>query len=108
MKNPFKKNAHKVLIAGAIIGTAVAGTIAYLFLTETGTSVRKELAGHISRIADAISGRKVTAEEAPVDDYLHHEKPKRPKSDKATLKEHAEAIAHHPHEEKVNEAEGQE
>ena len=80
-----------------LIGTAIAGAVAYLFLTETGAKVREELTGHINRITDAISGKEAEPEEKPADDYLHHDKPKRPKSDVSSLKEHAEAIAHPVH-----------
>ena len=64
MKNPFEKNDHKVLIGGIILGTALAGTAAYLFLTETGASVRQELVGHFSRLRDTFVG----GEAEPVSD----------------------------------------
>jgi len=56
MKNPFEKNDHKVLIAGIVIGSVVIGAAAYLFLTETGASVRGELAGHFNRMRSALIG----------------------------------------------------
>jgi hypothetical protein len=104
MKNPFEKNDHKVLIAGVAIGSAVAGAIAYLFLTETGATVRKELTGHINRIRDAVMGVKPAApeEEHPAD-YMHP-KPKAPKTDRAALKKH-EIIGDHEHQ-APGEAEG--
>jgi len=36
MKNPFEKESHKGLIAGAVIGGIVAAGLAYLFFTEEG------------------------------------------------------------------------
>jgi gas vesicle protein len=56
MKNPFEKNDHKVLIAGVIIGSVVVGAAAYLFLTETGANVRRELTGHLNRVRDVVMG----------------------------------------------------
>jgi hypothetical protein len=89
MKNPFEKNDHKVLIAGIIIGSAVAGAVAYLFLTETGTTVRQELTGHINRIRDAVMGvDPAPQEEEHATDYLHNEHPKKPKTDREALKKH--------------------
>ena len=89
MKNPFEKNDHKVLITGIIIGSALAGAAAYLFLTDTGTTVRQELSGHINRIRDAVMGVKpVPAEDRHAADYVHHEHLKQPKTDRATLKTH--------------------
>jgi hypothetical protein len=88
MKNPFEKNDHKVLIAGIIVGSAVAGAVAYLFLTETGANVRKELTGHVNRIRDAVMGIEKKPEPAPEPEYIHHEKPKAPKTDREALKKH--------------------
>jgi len=104
MKNPFEKNDHKALIAGILAGTAIAGTVAYLFLTESGGEIRKELTGHINRIADAISGKQAEPGEAHHADYLQHSNPKQPKSDKAKLQEYADAIAHPPAHNKSDEA----
>ena len=56
MKNPFEKNDHKVLIVGIVIGSVIVGAAAYLFLTETGASVRGELAGHFNRMRGAFLG----------------------------------------------------
>ena len=96
MKNPFEKNDHKVLIAGIIIGSAIAGGVAYLFLTETGTTIRQELTGHVNRIRDAVMGVEPAPEEEDhATDYLHHEHPKAPKTDRATLKNHVIAGGEH-------------
>ena len=88
MKNPFEKNDHKVLIAGIIIGSVAAGAAAYLFLTETGTSVRGQLAGHFNRMRDAFLGNEPepVAEDHSTD-YLKH-KTKAPKTDREKLLKH--------------------
>jgi hypothetical protein len=97
MKNPLEKNDHKVLIAGIIIGSVIAGAAAYLFLTETGTTVCRELTGHLNRVRDAImGGEPEQAEATPVNYYLHHDKPKPPKTDKDVLK-HAIVPGSHEH-----------
>ncbi len=56
MKNPFENNDHKVLIAGIIVGSVLVGAAAYLFLTETGGNIRRELTGHLNRVKDAVAG----------------------------------------------------
>lgn len=84
MKNPFEKNDHKVLIAGIIIGSAVAGAAAYLFLTKTGASVRQQLAGHFDRMKDAFMGGEPEPEEEAVPEYLQ-QKTKKPKTDREAL-----------------------
>ena len=43
MKNPFKKKDDTVLILALFGGIAIAGTIAYLYLTESGADARKSL-----------------------------------------------------------------
>jgi len=80
MKNPFEKDDHRLLIAGIIVGSVVAGAAAYLFLTETGSTVRQQLAGHLSRMKQSFlgGGSEPPAEEEP--EYL--KKPhKAPKTD---------------------------
>jgi len=87
MKNPFEKNDHKVLIAGIAIGTVAAGAAAYLFLTETGSGIRKQLGGHLTRLKTAFMGGEQPAEEPHPADYL--KKPhKAPKTDREALKRH--------------------
>lgn len=41
MKNIFKKEDNTGLIVAAVAGALVAGTLAYLFLTESGSEVIK-------------------------------------------------------------------
>jgi hypothetical protein len=43
MKNPFKKKDDTVLILALFGGIAIAGTIAYLYLAESGAAARKSL-----------------------------------------------------------------
>ena len=86
MKNPFEKNDHKVLIAGIVIGSLAAGAAAYLFLTETGSQVRRQLTGHLGRLRDTLIGGQPedeTAEETPA--YLQ-QKGKAPETDREKLK----------------------
>jgi gas vesicle protein len=87
VKNPFEKNDHKALVAGIIIGSVAAGAAAYLFLTVTGTSVRKELAGHFSRMRDAFIGGEPEPSEDHAKDYLQH-KGKKPKTDRLAVLKH--------------------
>jgi gas vesicle protein len=87
MKNPFEKNDHKVLIAGIIIGSVAAGAAAYLFLTETGSSVRQEIAGHFGRIRDAFMGNEPELVVDHEPEYLQHPK-KKAKTDREALLKH--------------------
>jgi hypothetical protein len=85
MKNPFEKNDHRILIGGAIAGSVIAGAAIYLFLTETGTSVRRQVSDRLSRMKESIfgSGAQPIVEAAP--EYL--KKPhKTPKTDREALK----------------------
>ncbi len=94
MKNPFEKNDHKVLIAGIVIGSLAASAAAYLFLTETGSQVRRQLTGHLGRLRDTFIGGQ--EEEGPAEvepGYLQH-KAKAPKTDREKLKKHE--ILHDP------------
>jgi gas vesicle protein len=87
MKNPFEKNDHKVLITGIIIGSVAAGTAAYLFLTETGTLVRQQLAGHFKRMRDTFIGSEPKPDADHHIDYLQH-KTKKTKTDREALLKH--------------------
>lgn len=85
MKNPFERNDHKILIGGAIAGSIIAGAAAYLFLTETGTSVRRQVADRLDRLKQSIFGNEVEPIVEEVPEYLR--KPRRtPKADRETLK----------------------
>lgn len=98
MKNPFEKNDHKVLIAGIVIGSVAAGAAAYLFLTETGASVRQQLAGHFNRMRNAFIGDgPEPATETP--GYLQH-KTKKPKTDREALLKHEIIDSEHQDEQK--------
>lgn len=81
MKNPFEKNDHKVLIAGILIGSIAAGAAAYLFLTEPGSQVRAQLAGHLGRIRDAFIGAQSAeaANEGTPGTPAHTDKAPKPK-----------------------------
>lgn len=88
MKNPFEKNDHKILIAGILFGSAVAGAVAYLFLTRTGSQLRKQLTGHLGRMRDSFLGiepQDEPAEQTPA--YLKN-KVKPPKTDREKLEKH--------------------
>ena len=85
MKNPFERNDHRILIGGVIAGSVIAGAAAYLFLTETGGSIRREIADRLDRMKQSIFGGGVEpiVEETP--EYL--QKPhKAPKTDRGPLK----------------------
>ena len=76
MKNPFKKKDNTLLIAGIAIGAAAA-SLAYLFLTESGTAVRQQLAGFFESEEDE-------DEEQDPQAYMHHPG-KAPKTDREAL-----------------------
>lgn len=80
MKNPFKKKNNTLLIAGIAIGAAAA-SLAYLFLTESGTAVRQQLAGYF--------GKDETDDNDDEDPqaYMHHPG-KAPKTDREALLKH--------------------
>jgi gas vesicle protein len=85
MKNPFERNDHRILIGGVIAGSVIAGAAAYLFLTETGSSVRRQVTDRIDRLKESIFGNGVepVVESAP--EYL--QKPhKAPKTNRGALK----------------------
>jgi hypothetical protein len=85
MKNPFEKNDHRVLIGGVIAGSVIAGAAAYLFLTETGSSVRRQAADKLDRMKQSIFGRGAEPIVEEVPEYL--QKPhKAPKTNREALK----------------------
>ncbi|HTK20821.1 MAG TPA: hypothetical protein VL442_14950 [Mucilaginibacter sp.] len=85
MKNPFERNDHRILIGGVIAGSVIAGAAAYLFLTETGSSVRRQVADRVDRIKQSIFGNGNEPIVETVPEYL--QKPhKSPKTDRGTLK----------------------
>lgn len=43
MKNPFEKEDHTGLIVTVAAAAVIAGTLAYLFLTEGGQEVRRSI-----------------------------------------------------------------
>ena len=77
MKNPFKKKNNTLLIAGIAIGAAAA-SLAYLFLTESGTAVRQQLAGYFGK--DEADNSEAEDPQA----YMHHPG-KAPKTDREAL-----------------------
>jgi len=80
MKNPFKKKSNTLLIAGIAIGAAAA-SLAYLFLTESGTAVRQQLAGYFGQEEEE------SDEEQDPQAYMHHPG-KAPKTDREALLKH--------------------
>lgn len=70
MKNPFERNDNRILIGGAIAGSIIAGAAAYLFLTETGTSVRRQVADRVDRLKQSIFGNGVEPIVEEVPEYL--------------------------------------
>ena len=87
MKNPFEKNDHRILIGGAIAGSVIAGAAAYLFLTETGTTVRRQVADRLSRMKEAIFGGSVDPIVEAVPEY-RQKSHKALKTDREALKKH--------------------
>ncbi len=87
MKNPFKKSDHRALVGGIIVGSALVGTALYLLLTETGASVRGQIAGHFKRLKDSYSGHEPETASEHTKDYLQHKK-KAPKTDREKLLKH--------------------
>ena len=79
MKNPFKKKNNTLLIAGIAIGAAAA-SLAYLFLTESGTVVRQQLAGYFGQ-------DESDDEEQDPQAYMRHPG-KAPKTDREALLKH--------------------
>lgn len=94
MKNPFEKKDNTVLIASIVIGAVAAAGVTYLLLTETGATVRDQLAKQVDRLRNLITGAEEQREE-PVVDYVN-KRPKAPKTDREALLKH-EIIAE-PHE----------
>lgn len=43
MKNPFIKKDHTILITAIALGVIVAGSVTYLYLTESGETLRDNL-----------------------------------------------------------------
>lgn len=85
MKNPFERNDHRILIGGVIAGSVIAGAAAYLFLTETGSSVRRQLAGRFDDLKQSIFGGGSEPIVEAVPEYM--QKPhKAPKTNRAALK----------------------
>jgi hypothetical protein len=85
MKNPFERNDHRILIGGAIAGSVIAGAAIYLFLTETGTSVRRRVADRFDRMKESIFGRDVEPIVEEVPEYLQKPR-KQSKTDRQGLK----------------------
>lgn len=85
MKNPFEKNDHRILIGGVIAGSVIAGAAAYLFLTEAGSSVRRQVADRLDRMKESIFGPDAEPIVEEVPEYL--QKPhKAPKTNREALK----------------------
>ena len=85
MKNPFERNDHSVLIGGVIAGSVIAGAAAYLFLTEAGSSVRRQVADRVDRLRLSIFGNGAQPIVEAVPEYM--QKPhKAPKTNRTELK----------------------
>ena len=85
MKNPFERNDHRILIGGAIAGSVIAGAAIYLFLTETGTSVRRQVSDRLSRMKESIFGNGSQPMVEATPEYL--QKPRKAsKTDREALK----------------------
>jgi len=55
MKNPFEKESHKGMIAGVVIGGALAAGLAYLFFTEEGEETLDGLKHKLKDIAKSLA-----------------------------------------------------
>ncbi|HEY9000989.1 MAG TPA: YtxH domain-containing protein [Mucilaginibacter sp.] len=85
MKNPFERNDHRVLIGGVIAGSVIAGAAAYLFLTETGSTIRRDVADRLDRLKQKFFGNGTQPVVEGVPEYM--QKPhKAPKTDREELK----------------------
>ena len=98
MNSPFKKQDNSALIAGIIISSVAAGTIAYLFTTENGNEVRKQLKEKLNGFFDKLMEKPETDNHPG---HVHHEsayqnrrKVKAPKSDREKILKH-EILGHH-------------
>lgn len=61
MKNPFKKEDNTGLIVAITVGALVAGTLAYLFLTESGGEVIQSIKHKLKDEAKALASDVVSA-----------------------------------------------
>ena len=83
MGNIFSRRDNRELIVPVAIGSAAAGTLAYLFLTETGSNLRHKVTG---RFKSWFSKAEMPPHKTP---EYHQEKHIPPKTDKEELKHHA-------------------
>ena len=60
MKNPFKKEDHAVLFVVIGLTAAVAGAVAYLYLTEKGNNTRKSLKKKMREIAKDAAAKVIS------------------------------------------------
>ena len=85
MRNPFQKNDHRGLIAGLLIGSAVAGAAAYLLFTQDGSELRRELVSQFNKLKASLLGNDDEDEQPePQPEYLQH-RHKAPKTDREAL-----------------------
>ena len=89
MKNIFDKRGNGVLVTSVTIGSVAAGTLAYLFLTEGGTNLRRRIS---DRFRNLFSKQEAQVIEVP--GYLK-KKSRAPKTDREELL-HREPIQEHP------------
>ena len=76
MKNPLEKEDHTGVIVAAAIGAAVAGTLAWLFLTESGNdviqSIRHKLKDDAKNIASDLISHKTGVRKRTVKKVADH------------------------------------
>jgi predicted RNase H-related nuclease YkuK (DUF458 family) len=76
MKNPFEKEDHTGVIVAAAIGAAAAGTLAWLFLTESGNdviqSIRHKLKDEAKNIAADLISHKTGVRKRTVKKVADH------------------------------------
>ncbi|QKJ29341.1 hypothetical protein HQ865_06080 [Mucilaginibacter mali] len=60
MKNTYEKQDRSLLIGAIALGAAIAGGLAYLFLTESGTTLRGKMKSAIKEKGKDVAANALT------------------------------------------------